>query len=152
MESEGLIERLRCKIGSSNFEYRPNRALIDSHQQGLIHQAPRDALSAPCVQHRQIHQPDFLEDDPITKVPDDRSRTVGFLMVLGQEKMSEPIARQFSFQHFARPGGREASLFNVQKSWKRFNGRRLDRTAIRHAELLLIRALLAALPVRMYDL
>jgi len=61
---------------------------------------------------RQVHQPDFLEDNPITKIPDYRlSQNLGSSLVPGHQKMREGIPAQLCFQHFARPGCREASFF-----------------------------------------
>jgi len=42
------------------------------------------------------------------------------------KEMREGIAAQFGLQHFARPGGREASFFDLHDVRQRLDGRRLD--------------------------
>src|SRR5688572_487875 len=44
--------------------------------------------------------------------------------------MCEGIATQLRFQHFARPGGREASFFDVQNMGQVFKGCRLNNPCV----------------------
>src|SRR5690242_12126459 len=74
---------------------------------------------------RQVHQPDFLKNDPITEIPDNRLwGPFNFPSLLRQQEMGEWVAAKLSFQHFARPGGREASFFYLQNVGERFRNRR----------------------------
>src|SRR5437773_5164521 len=46
--------------------------------------------------------------------------------------MREGIAAQFRFYHFARPGGREASFFDLQNVRQSFDGRLLNNPFAHH--------------------
>jgi hypothetical protein len=61
---------------------------------------------------RQVHQPDFLEDNPVTQIAEDRLFR-RFLLAPPpcDQKVGERVSAQLPFQHFARPGCREASFF-----------------------------------------
>src|SRR6185295_8718309 len=109
-----LIETTRSLVRCSHFEDRPHRSLCKPNVQSLQNQGLGNPLMPHELNDCQIHQSNFLEDNPETQIADSCNNIrLALWHSLCQQKVRKWITTQFRLQHFARPGGREASFFDL---------------------------------------
>src|ERR1044071_9107694 len=121
------IECMCGLVRSPQFEYGAPRPLCQACLQSPQDQGRGDTLVPHRLDDRKVHQPYFLEDNPETEISNNRDGANSSWRHLPcRQKMCKGIAAQFRYYHFARPGGREASFFDLQNVRQRLDGRLFD--------------------------